>query len=211
MIVRWVWVVIPLLILSIGISTNNVEATQCIPISVRIEDVGLGDDGIPKWIDNERSFKIGKDTIIITGKIVSLVDRIQTIHLGIISNNVGKTYSQTCSIPQNIFETFGDDGKHFEIVSDQFKTLTLQPGEVIPLEMELRPLKSGNYTIHLITHTPAFDKTHPYFPISPFYEQVTITGNDVITMYDVIFVGLFSVVGIGIFVTGFLVLRKWMK
>lgn len=201
---RLVWAVIPVFLIVSMIGIVGVQesfATTCTSGTTRIEDVK----------SSSQDIEIGKDTVIVSGKIVSLVDRIQTIHIGILSNNIGSTYFQTCSIQQNIFESFGNDGEHFEMVSDQLKTITLEPSEIISFEMELRPLKSGNFVINLITHSPELDKTYPSYPISRDYERVTVTGEDTITMYDVMFVGLFSIIGVGIFFAVFLILGNNVK
>jgi hypothetical protein len=176
------------------VGIQNAESTQCAPSFVRIEEFVVGDKDTPQWgstndskynleyeidIQNDNIFEIGKDTIKISGKMVNLHDKFQTINLGILSNERGNFTGFICSVPYDVTETLGNDGEHFEIISESSKTITLQPNEIITFEMELKPLVSGVFKIHPITqHSPAHDQTHPYFGLSPNYDRVWITDNN---------------------------------
>jgi len=144
--VRLVWAIIPLVLF--GIVGMQESDASCIAGEIRIDDSKYSSQHIV----------IGKDTLQISGKFVSLLNQTQDVLLTIVSSDT--VSFQTCgsarTLLPNYLPNYANEGLHFEKISSTFENIFLKSFEIRSFEIELKPLKPGTYNLRTVALTDSY-------------------------------------------------------
>ncbi len=136
----------------IGIFGMQESDASCMSGSIRIDN--------SKY--SSQHLVIEQDILHVSGKLVNLLNSPQDVMLTIGSSET-RSFS-TCGslrsyLPDHTNDHLPDyekEGIHFEKISSTFKNISLESNDSQFFEIELRPLKTGNYNLRIIALTDSY-------------------------------------------------------